>query len=470
MGKLKNFFLPEGMVKANDRLGELPSAKETYGDVYKIALPSVLEMVLQSLIGSVDTMMVGTLGSAAISAVGLTGQPRMLLLAIFFAMNIGVTAIVARRKGQGLQKEANQTLRNALLLLAGISVVAVAVGVGFSRQLMLLAGAKSDTVDMASDYFTIIAWGLPINALTMCICAAQRGIGKTKITMQVNVTGNVVNVIFNYLLIGGHLGFPALGVRGAAIATVIGYAVGGVMALLSVLGSRSNGSFLHLSRHDSWKPDKQTLSAIGKVGGNAMIEQVALRVGFFLYARIVADLGTMPFASHQICMQFLNLTFSIGDGIGAAGTSLVGQMLGRKRPDLSQLYGKAAQRIAFVVSVLLLGLLIVLRYPLVGLFSNEADVIALSAQVMIIVALFQPMQTTSVVISGCLRGAGDTKYVARVMMLCVMVIRPVLAWGFIHVLGADLIGAWCASFIDMAVRMTLVYRRFSKGEWFKISV
>ena len=200
---LGRFYSVERMVPKEQLRGDLPATKEAYKNLMTIALPSVCEMVLMSLIGSIDTMMVGTLGTDAIAAVGLTGQPRMLMLCLFMALNIGVTAIVARRKGQGRQAEANLTLRNALVMIIAMAAIMMTLVLSFSKPLMVFAGAQEDTVDMADTYFRVLAWFLPINALTMCINAAQRGTGNTKTTMYVNISANVVNVIFNYLLIYG---------------------------------------------------------------------------------------------------------------------------------------------------------------------------------------------------------------------------------------------------------------------------
>ena len=473
---VSRFYSVERMVPKAQLRGELPSNKEAYKNLMTIALPSVCEMVLTSLIGSIDTMMVSTLGTDAVAAVGLVGQPRMLMLCMFMALNIGVTAIVARRKGQGLQEEASRTLRNALVMIVMLAAVLMAAGLAFAKPLMSFAGANEDTLEMSTDYFRILAWFLPIQALTMCINAAQRGTGNTKTTMYVNITANLVNVLFNYLLINGKLGFPRLGVHGAAYATAIGFCVGFIMAVYSLISESKHGSFLRVSLHDSWALHLETVKAILKTGGNAMIEQIFLRIGFFTYAKIVAGLGTDSFAAHQICMQFLNLSFTFADGIGVAGTSLVGQMLGQKRPDLSVVYGKCSQRIAITTAFILATCIIIFRAPLLSLFihpeeyNNAQYVLELAMRVMLVVALFQPFQTSSVVFSGCLRGAGDTKYVARVMMICVALIRPVAAITAVYVFKLDLVGAWMASLIDMIIRMILVARRFGGGKWHDIKV
>ena len=431
------------MLKPDQIEGELPSSKEAYLTLGRLALPSVIEMVLSSLIGSVDTIMVSKLGTAAITAVGLTGQPRMLILAIFFALNVGVTAVVARRKGEGRRDEARATLNNAIVIILMLSVALTALGIIFARPFMRFAGSiDGETTELATEYFRIIIAAAPINALTMCINAAQRGIGNTKITMYVNTVSNVVNVIFNYLLIGGNLGFPALGVRGAAIASVIGMVCGFVLSIISVT---VRDPYLRLDFRSSWKLSREVVDPVIKVGGNAVVEQIALRFGFFAFARIIASLGTDDFAVHQICVQFISITFTIGDGLGVAGTSLVGRNLGANRPDLSMIYGKVAQRVALIVSLVMVGLLYFFRTPLVSLFSEDQHIIALASQVMVIVAVFQPFQTSSTVIAGCLRGAGDTKFVALVMILCIAVIRPGVAMITVFGFKWGIMSAWITS-------------------------
>lgn len=473
---LARFFGVSHMVRPDRVRGELPSSREAYKNLVDIALPSVAEMVLTSLIGSIDTMMVGTIGTSAIASVGLVSQPRMLMLCLFMALNIGVTAVVARRKGEGRRDEANRTLRSALVVEFFLSLLMMALAIPLASPLMRLAGAKDDTIDAAAQYFRILAWMLPFNALTLCINAAQRGVGNTRITLYCNMTANLVNVFFNFLLIGGHWGFPKLGVAGAAYATAIGFGVGFVMAAIALERGGKRGSFLHIGLHSDWRPSLKAVLPVFKVGGNAMFEQIALRFGFFMYARVVADLGTDAFAAHQICAQFLSLSFTFADGVGVAGTSLVGQMMGQKRPDLSTVYGKCSQRLALVISLVLASSIAIFREPLVRLFitssedANATVVFEMACQVMLVVALFQPFQMSAVVFSGCLRGAGDNRFVALVMMICVAGIRPLCSCLAVYVFKWGLIGAWLASLIDMNLRLVLVWTRFAGGKWHDIKV
>lgn len=465
---LKRFISVNYMLKPSQRTDKpLPTTKEVYATQYRMSWPCAIESVLVSLIGSIDTMMVGGIGPAAIAAVGLTNQPKFILLAMIFSLNTGVTAVVARRKGQNDFEGANRCLRQCIIISFILSILMGAIGILFARPILLFAGAEADVIEDAVAYFQIIMISIVFMSLSLTINAAQRGVGNTKISMRTNIGANIVNVIFNYLLINGIWIFPEMGVRGAAVATVIGNFVGCGMSILSLL---HRAEFLEARAKVSWRFDKKTMSAIVGISGSAMVEQVFMRVGFFAYAKIVASLGTVAFATHQICMNIINLSFAFGDGLGVAASSLVGQSLGAKRPDMAIVYGKAGQRLAFGVSTALFFLFLFGGRFLVSLFSSDAQVLTLGAEIMIIIACTTHFQTSAVVFSGCLRGAGDTKFVALTSFISIGVIRPVLSWALCFPLGLGLIGAWLGLFGDQLTRFLLYMVRFKNGRWTKIEV
>lgn len=195
-----------------------------------------------------------------------------------------------------------------------------------------------------------------------------------------------------------------------------------------------------------------------------------MRIGVFAYVIIVAKLGTTAYETHLICMNILNLSFCFGDGFSVAASSLVGQSLGAKRPDMSILYGKAGQRLAFLASTVLIIIFIAGRGLLVSLFTNDPAIIALGSSIMIIIACTTHAQTSQVVISGCLRGAGDTVFVAITSMVSVALIRPFLTWLLCFPLSFGLYGAWIALCGDQFLRFTLNFLRFSNGKWTKINL
>jgi len=464
---LHRIFSVKYMLKPEQVTGDIPTSKEVYKNAYEMAWPSALEAVLVQLIASVDLIMVGGLGAVAIAAVGITSQPKFILLSVIFSLNIGVTVVVSRRKGEGDENAANKTLRQAIVISAMLAFILSILGYCFSRPLLLFAGAQSDVIDSSVIFFKIICIGNFFTSLSLTINAAQRGVGNTKISLRTNVVANIVNLIFNYLLINGRLGFPALGVTGSGIATAIGNFVGFAMSLRSVANVHG---FLHISRKDSFKLEKETVASILNISSSAFIEQVFMRIGFFMTNKLIAGLGTVAFATHQICMNILNISFAFGDGLGIASSALIGQSLGARRSDMALVYGKTLQRIAQVIGTLFVIIFIVGRRFFISLFTTDLEVITMGAIIMILIAVTSPIQTSQVVITGCLRGAGDTKFVAVTSFLSIGLVRPVATWLFCYTLGFGVVGAWYAFATDQSLRLLINYTRFKKGKWTKIKV
>ncbi|MEF9853789.1 MAG: MATE family efflux transporter, partial [Hydrogenoanaerobacterium sp.] len=449
------------------KLGNLPSTQAAYKRNFGLAWPSALESVLISLVASVDIVMVGVLGPNAISAVGITTQPKYILLSVILSLDIGITALVARRKGENDIVGANRCLKQGIIISATLSLIMTVLGFIFAKDIIRFAGAGNDIIGDATTYFQIILIGNFFASLGLTINAAQRGIGNTKISMRTNVVANIFNIVFDYLLIGGHFGFPHWGVAGAAVATLLGNVAGFVLSVRSVL---QHDCFLNLRQNNNWCFDKRTVSGIFKVGSSAMVEQVFMRIGFFSYAKIVAGLGTVAFAAHQICINILNLSFSFGDGFSVAASSLVGQSLGEKRPDKAIIYAKVGQRFAFTVSVLLSLTFLAGNTLLVQIFSNDPQIIAMSRPLMVIIAITTLGQISTVVLSGCLRGAGDVLYTAWVSLLSIGIIRPLASWVLCYPMGLGLTGAWIGLLLDQMLRLFMVFLRFRGDKWTRVKL
>ncbi|WP_428771424.1 MATE family efflux transporter [Treponema sp. HNW] len=462
------FFNARSVLERQPPLGELPADKVLFTDTLKTAWPAMLESFLAALITFADTVMVGALGSYAIAAVGLTAQPRFLCLSIFLSMNIAVAALVARRKGAEKRSEANQVLIQALCLTAVFSLLISAPALIFADSVLRFAGSRDDTHVQAVMYFRIIVGSLIVQTLTLVINAAQRGAGNTKTAMKNNLVSNALNILCNYLLIEGRFGFPALGVKGAAIASVIGFSAGLVLALASVL---KPDSYLFLFyRSNTLRFRSGILSSLHKVASGAFIEQVFLRIGFFLYAVAVANLGTSAFAAHQIGMNIIGISFAVGDGLGVAGISLVGQNLGRGRSDIAKIYGIFCQRIGLLCALCIAAFYAASGSAVYRLFSSEPLILEYGSLIMKIIALIVILQVAQVICGGCLRGAGDTRYTALVSLISVAIIRPLSAWLFVYPLGFGLIGAWLGLTLDQFMRFILTWTRFKSGKWQSIEL
>ena len=463
----ERLFSTKYMVKKDMQQGDMPPNREAYKTTLDIAIPAMLESVSIALMGIVNTIMVGRIGPHAVAAVGLTMQPRMLLFSLFMALNIAMTAIIARNKGAGNMQAARSCLRHSLMLKIIMGVGLTAIAVFLARPMMALAGAEADTIDLASSYFRITGFALIIQMMTLSICAAQRACGNTKITLRVNVTAQLLNVLLNFLLIEGRFGFPRLEVDGAAWSIVISALVAFALAAGSVL---HRDSILRISARDNWRFDKPMLSSIANVSKGSLLEQIGLRFGFFAYARVVAGLGTDDFAAHVVGLQLMILSFTFADGIGAATTALVGQNLGKKRPDLSIMYGKIGLRLAVVCAIVLSATSVLFRYQFARLFLDDPDIIRVTAQVILILALIMPIQTSQLVMAGSLRGAADTRFVAFTMILSVGIMRPLFGFILTFPLGFGIIGAWVAVIFDQLARLIMLFSRFAGGNWLKVRI
>jgi len=448
-----------------------------YRTVLAIAAPAVVELVLTAATSLADTIMVGRLGAYAISAVGITNQPRFIMLSTFIALNVGTTALVARFKGQGNKKDAElvtgQTVMLSLVLAMALSVL----GVVFATPMVRLMGAGPDITGEASAYFRILMLGFLPSALPISISALLRGVGDTKLAMKYNLTANLVNIVFNYLLIYGKFGFPRLEVRGAALATVIGNSVACAMALWAILGKpfrkpgKAASEFieLHFNRRNCM-PDFPMLGRIFKIGLPSAVEQFVLRVGLILYTITITSLGTTTFAAHQIALTILNLSFVNGQAFGIAATSLTGQALGRGNPEDARRHSAACQKAGALISTLMGILMFLFRKPLVLLFSDDPEILLLGAGVMIFAALIQPFQSSFQIYAGALRGAGDSLFPAITLAVGILGIRPLFSYAFTQMLQMGLYGAWSALVIDQIFRFFLILIRYRKGRWVSIKV
>ena len=227
--------------------------------------PAILEAVFFSLTALIDSYMVSVLGENAVAGVGITAQPKFLGMAICIAVNVALSALVARRFGQQNKRDANRIVITGLLFVSVVTIFISIIALVFAGNIMDLCGATPDTREYGVTYFKIIMGGIIFNVLQMAINSAQRGIGNTRITMRTNVVSNILNIIFNYLLIGGNLGFPKLGIAGAAIATVLGTVVASIMSIASI---SKKSCFINIGYmiSEKIKPSISALKNITSVG------------------------------------------------------------------------------------------------------------------------------------------------------------------------------------------------------------
>ncbi len=429
----------------------------------------MLESFFAAFAGLVDSLMVSSLGSYAVAAVGLTTQPKFLGLSLFIASNVAISALVARRKGEDKKEEANKIFSTFLVFLLAAAVLMSIVLVVFADPIIRLCGSEELTHDSAVTYFRIIMGGMLFNVLQMGINSAQRGAGNTRITMRTNLVSNTVNIIFNYLLIQGHFGFPALGIRGAALATVLGTVVSSIMSIWSVW-KKDNFISIPYILLNKIRPGWEAMKNIVKVGYSVFAEQVLMRIGFMLTAIMAADQGTSAMAAHQVGMNIMGLSFSFGDGLQATAVALIGYSLGAGKPEKAKAYGRTCRMIGGVISVILAVTYFFGANLLMEMFFEEKDIVAIGVSIMRVIIFVVILQIAQVIYMGCLRGAGDTLYTAVASTVSVTIMRTLGSYFFGYVLHMGITGIWLGVVADQLSRFVFASIRFRRGKWTEIKI
>ncbi len=434
-----------------------------------MAWPAVLESVFIQLAGMIDTLMVSALGTYAVSAVGLTVQPKFIALALFIAVSIAVSALIARRRGQEKREDANRIMITAIVFAVLSCALITVLSIVYMAPILRWCGSNADTHDAAMIYFQIIQGGMIFNVLSIVINAAQRGSGNTRIAMTTNVVSSIVNIIFNYLLIQGHFGFPALGLRGAAIATVFGTAVAFVMSVASLFHPSSYVSIPYLiQKHIA--PKTEVLTEILRFSANLLLENLAMRIGFMYTALIAARLGTDAFAAHNVAMNFLGVTFAFGDGMQVAAVALIGRSLGEQKPEKAKRYGSICQKVGLVISLCISAVLLIGGKGLFSLFFDDPEVLKIGVMLCRYLVVIDIFQISQIIFAGCLRGAGDVKFTMFGALISVAIIRTGVTWLLTAPLQLGLAGIWLGILADQISRFTLFSARFRKGNWTRLQI
>lgn len=437
-------------------------------DVLTLAWPAIVEMMLIMAVGIVDTAMVGRLGPGALTAVGLANQVFMFGTTVFAAVATGNTALVARHIGASEAQTAGQTARQSILLgiLAALAVTAVLVFFGEQILGFLFRQTEAEVIAMSGLFMRIVALTLVLHYPLMLINGTLRGAGDTQTPMRITAVVNVINVVGNYLLIFGVGPFPRWGIAGAAAATAFSHGVGGLMALYTLMRVAA----IPVDLRPPYRLDIKIIRRILKIGVPAALEQGSMRVGQLAYSMIVASLGSVAYAAHQVALVAESLSYMPGFGFSLAATTLVGQNLGAKQPEMAEKSGFMANSMAVGIMSAMGVLFFFLAEPLVSFFSPDPEVIRLGALCLRLVAFAQPALATLMVLSGGLRGAGDTKAIMKITMMGFLGVRLGLAYVLAIVLQYGLAGAWMAMVVDLFFRGLLYRLRFGSGRWKSLKI
>lgn len=439
------------------------SPKQGYRDILRLMLPCLTELLLGQLVSMVDMIMVGGLGTKAINAVGICGNPTMLLMMIFTALNVGTTALISRAKGEGNIYKANQVAKLAIFVNLIAGLLMMALGLLFTDPLIRMMGAPdAQTAALATDYLRMRIYAMPFIAVGAVNNAILRGMGNARSPMLYNLFANGCNVLFNWILIHGIWFFPEMGVVGASLASSIANVISAAISCALFLHGHSD---IHIRLREKMEFDKNMLSNLFRIGAPSMAEQIVMRIGLIICGRLTISLGATDYAAHQLAWNILNILLLCGSAMQMAISPLTGQSLGRKSVLHAEQYAKYGVHLLLLIMALCGLFCIFLGRPLLALYSPEPDVMNAAIPILRLIGASLPTMAFQYVHGGVLAGAGDTKYNAPFFILSSVVARIPLQILFQNVFQWGLIGVNLSFVADVMLRWVLFSGRYKMGKW-----
>ena len=409
-----------------------------------------------------DLIMVGRISAFAVAAVGLGLQSLTFVFAILTLLHVGTSALLSRFVGAKKTKPASSALSTLLRFAFFLSLPMMLLWYILASHVYVWFGTATQVVSLGEDYVQMLTWMLPFVFVKLVFVTALNAAGDTKTPMYVKIASIFLNVILNYLFIFGSFGFPQLGVEGAALGTVIVNILETLIYVyLYVKGKMIYVPMLHYS--------KALLKRALKVGLPASFERTLTFSSFMLFTVIIAHYGTEVLAGYQIGLRVEGLAFMPGIGFTIAAMALMGQGLGAKKPLQARedvlLVLKYTVGFMFILSFFM----IFMPEKIVWLFTDDAQTIKEASLYLRIVGLSQIPLAFNFVLSGALRGAGDTKRTLKINMISLWFVRILpaffLSWYFENILLVYL-----AMISDTFVKALWLWKTFDKGEWQKIKV
>jgi putative MATE family efflux protein len=434
--------------------------------VFLLAVPMVLELVLESTFAVVDIFFVGKLGSSAVATVGLTETLLFLLYAIGIGLAMAVTAVIARRIGEGNAEEAAVTAVQAIWIALLASVPFAIAGIVFAQDLLRLMGADAWALQHGYPY---MQWALGSNAVIMLlftINAVFRGAGDAAAAMRVLWFANGLNIVLDPLLIFGLGPVPAFGVEGAAIATTIGRGAGVLLQLWILF---RGGPHLRVARAQVvWHAAilrNIVRTALGGVG-----QMIVAMTSWIFLMRILAGIGSQAVAGATIAVRIMMFTMMPAWGMSNAAATLVGQNLGAGHPERAEasVWRIGAYNMAYLLAVSVA--FFALPREFMGIFSDDATVIAIGAQWLRILSYSLFVYGWWMVAVQAFNGAGDTVTPTWINVVFFWLIQIPLSWLLAIALDWQHTGVFWGVFISETAVGLFTLWLFSRGNWKKVRV
>jgi len=431
-------------------------------EIVRLALPVVAGMISHTTLNMVDTAMVGRLGDVALASVGLGSFMILVAVLVFGALNIGTQALTARRLGEGRHDEYPRIVSSSLLLALAVGLAASAAGYMLTPRIFSLLSKDGEVVSTGIPYMEIRFLGLITMVMIFTLRGFVFGVARVKLDMTVSITINLLNILLNWVLIFGNLGFPRLEVRGAAIASVVSTTIGLAMYLVLVRWRILDGVRLRARLMLS----REIMSSIVRVSAPRAVQSVSI-IGFLVFLSFIGRIGVRELAISNIIFKAFNLSFMIGMSVGVVSATLVGRSLGQGREKLASRYGWRSAAIGSVLMGLIGALFMFFPRRIMGIFSDSPGTVELGVTAFRLLGAFQLVDGIGIVLSRTLQGAGSTMYVMASEMVCVWMVMIPFSWLAVVYFGGSMTMAWAGLYLYMTLFSLMMAWKFREGGWKK---
>jgi putative MATE family efflux protein len=434
-------------------------------DIVRLAWPAVVSQFLATSVSLIDLWMLGRLGTAALSVAGYTSQYYQLAQAALLGLSVACVALMSRALGAGQPERARQAFAASLALALGASLLISAVSLAFPRALLSVLGASPEIAERAVPYFRLTLGSAVFFAVSLTVESAFRSARNTAIPLLIALGVTGVKLLLNGLLIFGSLGFPALGLAGAGLATLLAQAAG-VVLFVALTRRRQRPEFaaVGLSRADL-AGARALFRETARLSWPAAGERILINSALFIYFRVLSSYGAPAVAAYTVGVRLLAFSWIAPTGISIAASTLVGQALGAGDPRLAARAGWRAARLSLIASLPLFVVFALLRIPLAESFTQDPEVIAPLLPFMLLLGIAQPFLSLHFTLSGALRGAGDTKTPLWSAVFGNWLFRVPLALLVANYFHAGVVWVWATVIFDHVTRAVWLTWSFRRERW-----
>lgn len=441
------------------------SLHEIRRKIYSMILPITIASVLEMTTGLVSMAMIGrinTASSIAVDAIGISSRITQIVWALFKGITTGAAVFVAQAYGANNSKKLKKVIQQTIISSIIIVIVLQQIIFWNANSLLSIFNPGENLLQNGILYLKIVSFGLPFLTIMLAVAASLQGLGNAKTPMFIAFMVNVINIVLSFLLIFGHLGLPSMGLRGAAIATVVAQFCGAILGLYVLLNR--NGVLKSLLNRQFFKLDIKQILDIYKVGIPTSMESIFWQIAAIILTKAILTFGETPFAAHQFGLQAESISYMPAAGFGVAATTFIGHALGAKNREQGKAYLKETLKGTLWVTAFCSSILVFFPTFLMRALTPNSEIINLGAKYLIIMGLVQIPQNVSGVLNGALRGAGFTKVPMYVAAVGLWGIRVPLTLILTYKFHLSIIAIWIVMGIDLIVRFILSFAIYRKKD------